>query len=176
MKSMFSSRGLLAFAVALAMAQFACGLGAQQPATAEPQATQPPAGTPSEHGSVDEAKAMLAQAVAHYNGVGRDQALKDFTAGAAPFKDRDLYVACTNDKHITTANGGFPTLVGVSVDSILTTDGKPVGSESWAMASATDVNEIHYNWTDPVTGITEPKTLFFQKMASDVCGVGVYTP
>ncbi len=33
-----------------------------------------------------------------------------------------------------------------------------------------------YSWTDPVTGQTEPKTLFFQMIGTDVCGVGVYSP
>ena len=51
------------------------------PATASPAKTE--RGTPAE------AKALLAQAVAHYNEVGRKQALADFNAKKAPFVDRD---------------------------------------------------------------------------------------
>src|SRR5574337_704103 len=51
--------------------------------TNPPEATTPPEPTPSatlsERGTPDEAKAMLQKAVEHYNAVGREQALADFT-------------------------------------------------------------------------------------------------
>ena len=31
-------------------------------------------------------------------------------------------------------------------------------------------------YTDPVTKVTEPKTFYYEKVGSDVCGVGVYHP
>jgi len=59
-------------------------------------------------GTPAEAKALLKKAVAHYQSVGRKQALADFTGGKAPFVDRDLYVFCIGPDRILSANGGFP--------------------------------------------------------------------
>src|SRR6266705_1954405 len=71
-----------------------------------PQSKEAPAQTKgqssvpkSERGKPAEAKAMLQQAVDHYNSVGRKQALADFTGKKPPFVDRDLYVACIGPDH-----------------------------------------------------------------------------
>jgi hypothetical protein len=46
-----------------------------------------------ERGTPEQAQAMLQAAVAHYDEVGREQALADFNAPLPQFKDPDLYVA-----------------------------------------------------------------------------------
>jgi cytochrome c len=177
MNTFSASKTLFIVITLLVVTQFACNFGAQTAGGgAGESATAAPAGTKSERGTPDEAKAMLQLAIQHYQSAGRDQALADFTAGISPFKDRDLYVACIGSNHVTTANGGFPNLVGVSVDSVLTTDGKPLGKASWDAASTSTINSVSYHWTNPVTGQTEPKTLFFEKVGTDVCGVGAYNP
>ena len=119
---------------------------------------------------------MLQKALAHYNSVGREQALADFNKKAEPFFDRDLYVVCMNSDHLETANGGFPEYVGSSADALTDTDGNPLGKTVWDTASSTVVNSVNYHWINPVSGQTEPKVLFYQKVGSDVCGVGAYNP
>lgn len=69
-----------------------------------------------ERGTPAEAKALLQKAVAHYKSVGRNQALSDFTGKKPPFVDRDLYVFCIGPDRTTVASGGFPSLVGTSVE------------------------------------------------------------
>jgi cytochrome c len=167
---------ILIVLLSLAFAQFACSLGVQPSASGGSQVTQAAPATKSERGTPAEAQAMLQLAVEHYNTDGRDQALADFTAGKPPFKDRDLYVVCMDSSHLETANGGFPQYVGVSADGLLTTDGRPLGKVTWDAASTTSVNSVDYHWINPVSGETEPKTLFFQKVGTDVCGVGAYNP
>jgi cytochrome c len=189
----------------LALAQFACGLsapssgaGAQQVPTNPPQANptasastqviqptaavqaaptvQPTATIQSERGTPDEAKTMLQRAVDHYNSVGRDHALADFNAGTAPFIDRDLYVACIGPGGIITANGGFPQYVGLSADVIKDADGNPVGTTIWNDGSQNNEGSITFLWINPVSNQIEPKIFFYQKVGSDVCGVGAYNP
>lgn len=170
--------------IVLVAAQLACNAGLQapaaistQPPSNELQSTQAAPATKGERGTPDEAKAMLQLAVQYYQQVGRDQALKDFNSGVSPFKDRDLYVVCIDPNHIELANGGFPQYVGVTADSLLTTDGQPLGKVIWDAASTTTVNSVNYRWTNPVSGETEPKTLFFLKFDTNVvCGVGAYNP
>ncbi len=131
-------------------------------------ATQPPASATSSHGTPDEAMAMLKKAVEHYNSVGRTQALADFTNRVAPFFDRDLYVACINSHLIQSANGGYPNLVGSAIE--------PISRAAWDAASTTTIGSVSYAWLDPATGTTEPKTFYYEKVGSDVCGVGAYNP
>ncbi|HTX89942.1 MAG TPA: hypothetical protein VMC09_01895 [Anaerolineales bacterium] len=131
-------------------------------------ATQPPTSNSSSHGTPAEALAMLKKAVEHYKAVGRTQALADFTNRVAPFFDRDLYVACINSELIQSANGGYPNLVGSPIE--------PISRSAWDSASTTSVGSLNYAWLDPATGTTEPKTFYYEKVGSDVCGVGAYHP
>jgi len=144
-----------------------------------------PAGTPGvqalpktsgERGTPDEAKAMLTKAIEHYNSVGRKQALADFTGKKAPFSDRDLYVACIAPDHIIVANGGFPKLVGSSVDAWKDAEGKSVGKASFDAVSSTGEGSVRYRWFNPVSNKIEPKVLYVQKVGEDICGVGAYNP
>jgi hypothetical protein len=185
----FGYRKIFLVLLALALAQLACNFGAQpstavsqptstsaQPSTVVPKpmssnvptATQPPAATTSARGTIDEAKAMLQKAVEHYNSVGRKQALADFTGRVAPFFDRDLYVACIDSHLIQSANGGYPNLVGSAIE--------PISRAAWDKASENNIGSVNYSWLDPATGTTEPKTFYYEKVGSDVCGVGAYHP
>lgn len=185
MKFRLAYQQILWVLAALSLAQFACSFGAQPPAvsTQPPpssglQATlppagggqptrEPPAGT-SAHGTPEEAKAMLQKAVQHYLAVGRTQALADFTGRVAPFFDRDLYVACIDSQLKQSANGGFPNLVGSPVE--------PLSRAAWDAATTNRIDAINYAYIDPANGQTLPKTLYYEKVGSDVCGVGAYHP
>ena len=136
--------------------------------TPPPPGTPMPAGTGTKFGTPEEAQAMLQQAVDHYNKVGRAQALADFNAEAAPFKYLDLYVACIDSGLRLSANGGFPQYVGGTI--------QPLSRANWDSATTTSVSSINYAWIDPETHQTLPKTFYYEKVGSDVCGVGAYHP
>lgn len=179
MKSRSNSRQFLFVLLALVLAQFACSFGtaaptagptqlpASQPTSSVPHA-QPSAAAPSVHGTPAEAQAMLQKAVEHYNTVGRAQALADFTGRIAPFFDRDLAVVCMDSHLVITADGGFPSMVGASAE--------PLNQDVRDTAAEDKMNSINYASTDPATGKTEAKTLYYEKVGSDVCGVEAYRP
>ena len=146
----------------------------QQDAKQSGAAPTPAQSSPSGRGTPTEAKAMLQQAVAHYNSVGRKQALADFTAKKSPFADRDLYVACVGSDDLLTANGGYPSLVGTSVDSWKDADHKPLGRRIWDVASSEGEGSVEYRWYSPVSGKIERKIFFVQKVGDDACGAGAY--
>ena len=180
MKMSLERKHIFLFLTVLTLALFACNLGAQassnstQPTAQPPASTSAPqqaapttAATKSGKGTPAEAQAMLQLAIQHYQAVGRDQALKDFTNRAAPFFDRDLYVACINSHLIQSANGGFPNLVGSSV--------QPISRARWDAATVGKIDSINYSYIDPATGVNSPKTLYYEKAGTeDVCGVGAY--
>ena len=126
-------------------------------------------------GTPAEAQAMLQKVVEHYKSAGRNQALAAFTAGKAPFHDRDLYVVCVDARHIIAANGGFPSFVGTSCDALRDAVGHPLGKALWDAASKNAEGSIRYRMLNPVTYKVEPKTMFYHKVAGDLlCGVGAY--
>lgn len=133
-----------------------------------PTTPLPSRGTPAE------ASAMLEQAVAHYDQVGRIQALADFTAKKAPFVDRDLYVFCFGADRTTTAHGADPQQVGVAFDGLRDVDGKPFGAEMWDVGQQPGGGTVEYTWRNPATNQVEPKISFVRKVGDDVCGVGAY--
>jgi cytochrome c len=175
MKSLIGYQKIMIVIVVLALVQFACSIGAQAPSSSpQPipsvgaQATQPPTAASADRGTPDEAKAMLQKAVEHYKSAGRTQALADFNNRVVPFFDRDLYVACIDSTLHQSANGGFPNLVGSAVE--------PISRSAWDSATGNHISSIDYQWVNPATGKTEPKTFYYEKVGSDVCGVGAYHP
>lgn len=118
---------------------------------------------------------MLDKAVDHFKAAGREGALKDFTAGNAPFRDRDLYVVCVDSKHVVAANGGYPNYVGTSADAFIDDNGVPLGKALWDAAAKHPKGAVDYPHVNPVTKTPEDKTTFYSKVADDLlCGVGVY--
>jgi cytochrome c len=129
-----------------------------------------------ERGTPDQAKAMLAKAIAHYKEVGRAKALADFTGKKPPFADRDLYVVCLGPDHTIVAHGAFPQFVGSSSDLLKDADGKPLGAALWDAAQGKGDGAVRYRWLNPVSGKSEPKVSFVQKAGDDACLVGAYNP
>lgn len=167
----------------LLLAQLACNFGAKTsqnnnditPISPSPLPQQnnnsnsaPTSATKSDRGTPADAQAMLKLAIQYYQTAGRAKALADFTAGKPPFKDRDLYVACIDAKLIQSANGGFPNLVGSRIE--------PISRAAWDAASTSSIGSVSYQWIDPANGQTEPKTFYYEKVGTDVCGVGAYNP
>ena len=195
MKTSFGYQQILIGLLVLAFAQLACNFGAQpsntgrqkaptsavltteppasatdttQPPASSVAATQTPSSSTAQRGTPDEARTMLQKAVEHYKTVGRAQALSDFTGRVAPFFDRDLYVACIDSQLAQSANGGFPNLVGSTV--------QPISRKAWDAASNSTIGSVNYVWIDPANGNSERKTFYYEKVGSDVCGVGAYHP
>ena len=123
-----------------------------------------------DHGTAEEAKAMLEKVVA---AVQTDEAaaLSAFTKGDDGFKDRDLYPYCGG------ADGNFtahPSLVGKSLKDLKDKAGKPLGEEIYATAKEGEIGEVAYMWPRP--GATEPvgKVVYVTKIGDQVCAVGYY--
>jgi len=137
--------------------------------------SSPAAHAKTERGTPDEARAMLDKAIAHYNSVGRKQALADFTDRKPPFWDRDLYVFCIGTNGIRTANGGFPEYVGTPANTLKDSEGKPLEPRILAVGK-NGGGSVDYHLLNPMTHQTEHKVAFVKQVGDDVCGVGAYNP
>lgn len=141
------------------------------------QATQAMPPTSSSGGaSPSDPQALLQQVVQHYQTAGRAQALKDFTDQTPPFNTPGMFVMCLGSDHKITAMGGFPLLVGVSADSLNAVTGQSIGALIWNASSLQPQGTLSFQWKNPFSGQTEPKTIYYQKLSQDVCGVVATRP
>ena len=125
-----------------------------------------------EFGTAEQAQSMLKAAV---EAVRRDKdaALAAFTAGEAPFKEKDLYVFCSKDG-VLTAHGADSTLVGQNAMEWKDKRGKAFIQEMNAVAAEDTFKIVEYMWPRP--GETEPtqKASYVTRVDDQICGVGYY--
>lgn len=126
-----------------------------------------------EYGSAEEARAMLEQAVEALE-ADEAAALAAFTAGKAPFKDRDLYVFCGGPDGLMSAHGADPGLVGRDVRELTDAAGTKFGVAFYESAVSGEFNIVEYLWPRP--GGTEPlpKASYVTLAGGQMCGVGYY--
>jgi len=139
----------------------------------------------SQFGNADEAKAMLAKAVAAVR-ADKTKALDMFNKGEGGFLDRDLYPFCFNvsdGKHLATQ---AKQLVGQDIRTLKDPAGKAFGLELYAAAQKPEgqITEVTYMFPKPVADTTPGQNVRFtapgQKVsfvtrAGDVgCAVGYF--
>lgn len=118
---------------------------------------------------------MLDEAVSHYETVGREQALQDFTAKKEPFVDRDLYVFCYGPDMKVSAHGANESLLGDDVNELRDEDGLAFGTKIIEVARADpEGGTVEYKWMNPVSDEVKPKVSTVRAVGDDVCGVGAY--
>ncbi|TVQ04238.1 MAG: hypothetical protein EA359_07115 [Balneolaceae bacterium] len=126
-------------------------------------------------GTMEEARKMLDRAVAHYEEVGREQALRDFTEKKEPFIDRDLYVFCYGPDRTISGHGADPGLIGTPVDELRDVDDFAFGTRIMEVSQEYPGGGlVEYQWLNPITGEVEPKVSIVRLTGVDVCGVGAY--
>jgi len=123
-------------------------------------------------GTADDAKAMLARAVAAVI-ANEPSALAAFSSGAGGFKQGDLYVFCarrdgTVDAHID------PKQIGRKLQDQYDKVGVAFGLEMMAVAKEGQLTEVAYMWPRPDTLTPVHKVTFVTRVADQVCGVGFY--
>ena len=122
-------------------------------------------------GTAAEAKAMLEKAVTAVK-ADKAKALADFNAGAAGFKDRDLYVFCSGPDGVITAH---PAIKGQQIKALVDKNGKKLGEAIVSSASEGKFAEVDYMWPRPGADTTPvQKVSYVTKVADQVCGVGYY--
>jgi len=128
-------------------------------------------------GTADEAKVMLAKAVAAVK-ADKVKALDLFNNGEGGFRDRDLYVICINisdDKYVAVGNPNTKNLLGVDARTFKDIDGDPMGIVAAAHKPEGEITTVDYEFPKPGADKTPvPKQTFMTKVDDLVCGVGYY--
>jgi len=129
----------------------------------------------SDHGTKDQAVAMVKRVEAMFAKDGTDatfKAVSDKTVAA--FHDRDLYPFVYDMKGTCVAHGARPALIGKNLIDLKDQDGKYLIQEMVAIANGPGSGWVDYKWPNPLNNKIENKTSFVEKMGNYFVGVGVY--
>ena len=135
-----------------------------------------PAFAAEERGKPEEARAMLARAVAHIKAVGREKAMADFMVKPGPWVDRDLYITVFDITGKTLSHGANPRMVGKDNINLQDGNGKFHVKERLEIARAKGRGQQEFAFLNPMTKQIEPKLMFFERMDDIVVACGSYKP
>jgi cytochrome c len=129
-----------------------------------------------DHGTAEEAQAMVARAIALFDEVGAQATMDAINQDPAPdFLDGDLYVFAYDPADMISAHAVNQSLVGLPVAGFTDVDGKAFGQEISDQATAEGV-WVDYKWVDPVSEEIEQKSSWVVRHKDHVFGVGIYKP
>lgn len=126
-------------------------------------------------GTPEEAQAMVAKAIEHYNQVGSEAAFDKFTNDPAPeFSEKDLYVFVINkSEDLLVAHGKEPMRVGEPNQGFLDADGVDIGVT--IINTATPEGAwAKYKYQNFESGKVENKSSWVVLHDGYIFGVGVY--
>ena len=129
-----------------------------------------------EHGTKDDAKAMVDSAVEHVKKVGAEQAFKDFSADKASWTKKDLYVIAFDMKGVCLAHGANEKLIGRNLMDMKDPNGVMLTAEATRMAETKGQGRVDYTWVHPQTKKLVDKSTYVRKLATydGWIGVGIY--
>ncbi len=129
------------------------------------------AGSASEFGTIEEAKAMLERAVV---AVQQDKiaAINKFNYNDQQFRDRDLFVFCFNGQ--SGKYTAHEAMVGHDVRDFRDAKGQPVGQHMYEIAA--EGKTVSVDYMSPVPGSAELalKRAYLTRIGDQVCGVSAY--
>ncbi len=128
----------------------------------------------AEHGSAEEATAMVKKAVGYIKANGADKAYEEFTHGKS-FKDRDLYVIVYDLNGKNLAQGANPKLVGKDLINLKDPDGFPVIQKFVELAKGKGSGWVEgYKFMNPVSQKMEKKAMYLERVGDTLVGCGIY--
>lgn len=135
-----------------------------------------PAFASEERAKPEEARAMLAKAMAHIKAVGKEKAFADFMTKPGPWIDRDLYLTVFDLNGKTLAHGANARMVGKDNINLQDANGKFHVKERMEIAKAKGKGQQEFAFLNPMTKQIEPKVMFFERLDDIVVGCGSYKP
>ena len=100
-------------------------------------------------GTPEEAKALVAQAIAFYKANGKEEALAEFSKPKGQFVKGDLYIFAYNPSGTIIAHGGDPKLVGQDFTGVQDPDGKYFAREFIKIGP--EGGRVDYKWMNYIT-------------------------
>jgi hypothetical protein len=127
----------------------------------------------ADHGSKEEAVAMVKKAVAFLKTTGPEKSYEEFTHGKS-FKDRDLYIVVYDLNGKNLAQGANPKLVGKDLINLKDPDGFPIIAKFIEQAKKGSGWVEGYKFMNPVTQKMEKKAMYLERVGETLVGCGIY--
>jgi len=128
----------------------------------------------ADHGTKDEAMAMVKKAVGFIKDQGADKAYAEISNKSGQFVDRDLYVVVYGLDGKVLAHGANSKLIGKDMLDAQDVDGKPYVKERVEMAKAQPTFWQDYKFANPVSKKVEPKEMYCERVAETAVCAGIY--
>ena len=121
-----------------------------------------------------EAKELVAKAIAFYKKAGQTIALAEFSNLRGPFVKDDMYVYVLNFKGTMLAHGANEKYVGQNFLDVEDASGRKFIQEIIKSARSKDSGWVKYEWHNPVTKDDLFKHVYFEKVDALIFCSGVY--
>lgn len=128
----------------------------------------------AEHGTADEASAMVRKAVDFMKKNGKEKLLAEVSNPKGKFVDRDLYLSVYDFDGIVLAHGINPKIIGKSVLDLYDVDGKYFMKDIIAKAKSPGKGRTEYKWPNPVTKEFQKKSAYFEADGDVIISCGYY--
>lgn len=128
----------------------------------------------ADHGSAEEAVAMVHKVIAHMKANGKENTIAEINSLSEKFRDRDLYVTILDMNGVELAHGANKKLQGKNLIDLKDTDGKLYMRDRLEIAKAKGKGWQDYKFANPVTIKMEPKSMYFEKYEDMIISCGIY--
>jgi cytochrome c len=128
----------------------------------------------NDHGTADEAVAMVQKAISAMKANGRDKIIAEINSRKGQFIDRDLYVVIYDMNGKNLAHGANPKMVGKDLIEIKDVDGKAYMRERIELVKAKGKGWQDYKFVNPVSKAIEAKSMYVVKIDDLIFGCGIY--
>ena len=120
------------------------------------------------------AREWVANAITFYKASGREIALAEFTNPNGPFVQDEMYIFVLDSKGNMVAHGVNEKYTDKSFVDLKDSTGKSFIREIIEAANAEGSGWVEYQWYNPVTKETKPKSLYFEKIDDLIICSGIY--
>ncbi|MES2072651.1 MAG: cache domain-containing protein [Pseudomonadota bacterium] len=129
----------------------------------------------ADHGSADEAIALVKKGSAFIKANGADKAYPAFNETKGQFVDRDLYLFVFDMAGKTLAHGANAKLLDKNLVDLKDADGKAFIKEFLEVANKKGKGWIDYKWPNPISKAIEQKSTYIEKLDNGtIIGCGIY--
>ena len=128
-----------------------------------------------DHGTLQEAEAMVKKAVAYYEKNGKDKTIAELSKSPGPFVDRDLYVTIYDLQGNSLAHIN-PKMVGKNLMERRDGNGVYIVRDRMAAAQKGSSGWQDITFFNPVSKKVEPKRVYWEKHDNLVFSAGAYKP
>ncbi|MES2264866.1 MAG: cache domain-containing protein [Pseudomonadota bacterium] len=132
------------------------------------------AGAAENHGSKDEAVAMVKQAVDYLKKNGRDKAFAAFSDPKGQFVDRDLYVSVFSMDGVSLAHGANKKIIGKNMMEYRDPDGKYPIKMGLEIAKTKGSGWYEFKFLNPVSKEMQDKAVYVERYEDIALWVGAY--